>query len=188
VTKSDLFQCGVARMQAWCALNSITPPRVEVTGEPELFGTCAYYRDAVIYISIPACAAIGRAGRAWSYPGHTVDRTPFGVIQHELGHHVDMAHGARPGLFGSSWRQETGEKEISSYCPNDNEWFAEMFRLFVTNPMLLQALRPRTFAKMAAWRSVETRPWERVLAGADRQIAVLRKRIKPETAPALELA
>lgn len=182
MTKQDMLAAGVARMQAWCALNAIAAPRVEVTREPEMFGTCAFYRDSVIYISPAACAGIGRAGRAWSYPGHTVDRTPFGVIQHELGHHVDRAHGARPGVYSSAWRAATGERPLTGYCDNDNEWFAEMFRLFVTNPTLLGSLRPATYALMAStWQSVEPRHWERVLAGADRQIAVLRKRIKPAT-------
>jgi hypothetical protein len=100
-------------------------------------------------------------------------------VNHELGHHVDLAHGARPGLHGFwRWQEETGEKPISGYAPNPNEWFAEMFRLYVTNPDLLRLLRPKTHALMAArWQPVEHRTWDRVLAGAERQLAVLRKRL-----------
>jgi len=175
-----MLQAGIDRMTAWCGLNApIKPPTVVVASDPdEYFGTCAYYRFCVIYIWPPACAAIGRAGRAWSYPGHSVDRTPFGVLQHELGHHVDLAHGAAGGTYGTAWRTQTGDKPLTGYCDNDNEWFAEMFRLFVTNPDLLSHLRPKTHALMAArWRSVETRDWESVLAGADRQLELLRRRL-----------
>lgn len=179
MTKCELLRLGIERMHAFCEVNGIIAPQVEVSRDPLNFGVCAYYRDSFIHIWPDACAAIGRAGRAWSYPGHTIDRTPFGVICHELGHHVDLAHGARPGLHGFwQMREQTGEKPISGYCPNDNEWFAEMFRLFVTNPTLLGTFRPRTYAFMAArWKSVETRHWEAVLAGADRQLALLRKRL-----------
>lgn len=178
MTKQDLFDAGVARMRAWCELNHVEAPRVEGTRDPENFGTCAYYRDSVIYLSPSACAGLGRGGRAWSWPGHLIDRTPYGVIQHELGHHVDIAHGARPGLYGQEWRTATGDKPLTGYRPNDNEWFAEMFRLFVTNPTLLESLRPATYALMATkWKSVETRHWEIVLAGADRQVALISRRI-----------
>ena len=75
---------------------------------------------------------------------------------------------------------------MTGYYPNDNEWFAEMFRLFVTNPDLLRLLRPCTHALMVArWLTVETRTWDVVLAGAARQLAVIRKRLP---APAAALA
>lgn len=183
MTKEQLFAAGKKHIAAWCAANAIAPPTVTVTQDPTGFGTCAYYRDGEIFIWPAACAAIGRAGRAWSYPGHSVDRTPYGVLAHELGHHVDKAHGAAGGLYGARWRQQAGERPLTSYCDNDNEWFAEMFRLFVTNPSLLAALRPQTFALMSAnWSSVETRPWEVVLADAERQLVVLRKRLRLEVA------
>lgn len=179
--RSDLLARGVTLVNEFCAANTISPPRVEVSQDPTTFDTCAYYRSGVIYIWPPACAAIGRAGRAWSYPGHSVDRTPYGVVAHELGHHVDKAHGAAGGIYGTNYRTETGEKPLTGYCPNDNEYFAELFRLFVTNPDLLRLLRPKTYALMIArWRVAERRSWDAVLAGADRQIAVLRKRI-PES-------
>lgn len=182
--KQQLLGEGIALMRRWCNLNKIEQPAVHTEdGDPTAFGVCAYYRDGHIYIKVAACASpspaqIGAGGRAWSYPGHTIDRTPYGVVCHELAHHIDKAHGAAGGLYGRAWRQSTGEKPITGYCPNDNEWFAEMFRVFVTNPTLLGSVRPRTYALMAAqWQSAETRHWQVVLAGADRQIAVLRKQI-----------
>ena len=126
-----------------------------------------------------ACAAIGTAGRQWSYPGHTVDRTPYGVIAHELGHHVDGAHGSAPSRegYGARWRVETREKPLTGYCRDDNEWFAEMFRLFITNPNLLRLERPKTHALMMdQWSPAETRAWDVVLASAPRQLELLRRR------------
>lgn len=166
-------------MNRWCDENGESIPIVlaDWVSPPE-FGTCAYYRDSVIYIHPKHCAAIGTAGRQWSYPGYSVDRTPYGVIQHELGHHIDKAHGPRGGIYGVDWHRQTGEKPLTGYCPNDNEWFAEMFRLFVTNPDLLCHLRPLTWTKMMEhWKPVERRTWSEVLHEATRQRVVIEKRI-----------
>lgn len=179
MTIKDLFHRGLEHCEAWCALNAIDMPIVEAvwSGAAD-FGVCAYYRSRVIYIWPNQCARPGMAGRAWSYPGYTVDRTPYGVLAHELAHHVDHAHGAGGGTYGRKWRDATEAKPISGYCDNDNEWFAEMFRVYVTNPDLLRVLRPEVHRLMAEyWNPVELRPWREVLAGAPRQIAVAEKRI-----------
>lgn len=71
----------------------------------------------------------------------------YGVIIHELGHYVDyLANRA----YSLTMRKNSGEEQINSYCPNDQEWFAEMFRVFVSNPSLLEQLRPKTFQLMKA--------------------------------------
>jgi hypothetical protein len=178
-SKRQLFVLGQLAIERWCDANNVPRPRVEESGDPTMFGTCAYYRDNVIYIAVDACAAVGMAGRAWSYPGYVVDRTPFGVLAHELGHHVERAHGAAGGIFASRWRQETNEAPITSYAPNVNEWFAEIFRLFVTNPNLLEQLRPGMFVRLLArWpQRIEPRTWSHVLAGADRQIRAAENKI-----------
>jgi hypothetical protein len=179
-TRLELFRAGEALIARWCDLNGVPPPQVEQTGDPESFGTCAYYRDGVIYISVQACARIGTAGRAWSYPGYVVDRTPYGVLAHELGHHVEGAHGPAGGIVARVWRQNTAEKPLTGYCPNDNEWFAEIFRLFITNPELLRRLRPATFALLRErWPTpAETRDWDVVLARATRQIGAALNKIR----------
>lgn len=178
--RNQLFVDGEVLIGRWCHLNGVPQVRVERTREPESFGVCAYYRDGVIYISVEACARIGTAGRAWSYPGYVVDRTPYGVLAHELGHHVEGAHGAAGGLVARLWRQETGERPLTGYCPNDNEWFAEIFRVFITNPDLLRQLRPATFVRLRErWPTpVETRAWDVVLAGAGRQLGAAVNKIR----------
>ena len=178
-SKDAMLKAGIDLMLRWCEANSVTPPIVTVTDAPIDFGTCAYYRDGEISISPRQCASIGHAGRAWSYPGHYVDRTPYGVVQHELGHHVDGAHGSRGGRYGTRWRTATKDKPLTGYCPDDNEWFAEMFRLFVTNPMLLSVVRPSTYQLLKSkWVSVEQRPWDVVLANAERQKELIIRRFK----------
>lgn len=179
--RQDLLDRGSALMSRWCKLNRVDPPAIELfTETPPEFGVCAYYRFGTIYLWPRACARIGRAGRQWSYPGYVVDRTPYGVLAHELGHHVDGAHGAAGGIVAHDWRKKTGEPPLTGYCPNDNEWFAEHFRLYVTNPDLLRFLRPHLFALLAVKWPVraENRPWREVLAGADRQIRAAENKIR----------
>lgn len=179
MTKGQLLFDGEIRVVQWCKKNGISPPVVEVHSIGKCpFGVCAYYRDGKIDIWPGMCAAVGTAGRQWSYPGYVVDRTPFGVLAHELGHHVDGQHGAAGGNLSHEWRPIDPEP-LTGYCPNDNEWFAEIFRLFVTNPDLLASVRPRVFRLFdRQWNSVESRDWRTVLYGADRQIHAAENKIR----------
>ncbi len=181
--KRGLFFDGEVRIGNWCLLNGVERPGVVETPDPKRFNTCAYYRDGVIYIAVDATASIGRAGRAWSYPGYVVDRTAYGVLAHELAHHVDHAHGAAGGVVSHAWRKETGEQPITTYATNDNEWFAEIFRLFVTNPDLLALLRPRMFARLSErWpKPSVTASWEQVLADSRRHLNAARNKVNDAT-------
>lgn len=185
MTKQRLFELGKLHITKWCAGNMdyvtdkpvVVPDIIEV--DTVGFGTCAYYRNSEITISVRECAGCGMAGMAWSWPGYVVDRTPYGVLAHELAHHVDRAHGPTGGLIGSQWRRITAEAPITTYAPNDNEWFAEIFRLFVTNPDLLSILRPRVFALLIQrWPcTIEKRKWSEVLEGAPRQLKAAQNKI-----------
>jgi hypothetical protein len=186
VTKAELLDRGRKVMTAFCDLNGILPPTLyPVDASQWNVSACAYWRNNVTHICVARCAAIGTAGPAWSYPGYTVDRTPYGVVQHELGHHVDVFKGQRKGSYWSDFsaivRGHAGEKAITSYCPNDAEWFAEMFRVFVTNPDLLRLVRPRTYRELAGavgLQPVFTDTWRdrlrdappRTLMAAERQV------------------
>lgn len=177
--KGGMLFDGEIRIDAWCKLNNIKPPTVDIHWEGKCpFGVCAYYRNNKIDIWPRMCATYGTAGRQWSYPGYTVDRTPFGVLAHELGHHVDLQHGPAGGIKSHAWKPIDPEP-LTGYCPNDNEWFAELFRLFVTNPDLLKHVRPKIYELMSnEWESVEDRPWRIILAGADRQLKAAENKIK----------
>lgn len=178
-SKDELFELGKLHISAWCAMNEVEGPKVNPrVGDPD-FGVCAYYRDGEIEIWVKSCAAIGLVGRQWSYPGYVVDRTPYGVLAHELGHHVDRQHGAAGGVRSHLWRP-LDAAPLTGYCPNDNEWFAELFRLFVTNPDLFRAVRPKICDLFEEdWAlDVEKRPWQGVLADSPRHIAAAQNKIK----------
>lgn len=151
-SKEALYKRGHARALDFCLKNKIKMPEMRPTGRDvwRFDGTCAYYRPTYIAICVEKCAAPGFGGRLWSWPGYVVDRTPFGVIQHELGHHVDIVmSGETKGYMGSysaRMREWAKEDPITTYCPNYGEWFAEIFRLFVTNADLLRLLRPESYA------------------------------------------
>lgn len=184
--KDALLNDGLSLVLAFCELNNIIPPAINmVTSDKWPYSTCAYYRKNVIHICVPKCAHIGVAGRQWSYPGYVVDRTPYGVLQHELGHHVDVIKGTKPGAYWSEYseklRAETGEKKITNYCPNDAEWFAEIFRLFVTNPDLLKQMRPLTYGRLISdgFKPVYQDTWQNRLSQApERTINAATNRIK----------
>jgi len=181
-SRDQLFEFGLRHIRKWCELNSVGAPTVELkTGEPD-FGTCAYYRSGVIYIWVGSCAEIGTAGRQWSYPGYVVDRTPYGVLAHELGHHVDNQHGAAGGYRSHVWRP-LDMAPLTGYCPNDNEWFAELFRLFVTNPDLFRQLRPKIQDLFFGdWPNVaQHRQWAEVLKLSERHIKAAANKLKKAT-------
>lgn len=183
-SKQSMLERGKILQAAFCTLNDVPIPAVrEMEKKDWVVGVCAYYRQDCTSIQLNACASIGTAGRQWSFPGHYADRTPYGVIAHELGHHCDLLTSERKGRYYGDYsvsvRKACDEKPITSYCPNDAEWFAEMFRLFVTNPDLLRLLRPRTHAKLLEkWKPVFTDTWRERLQGApERTIAVIERKI-----------
>jgi len=149
----QLYARGVARVQHFVHINKLPEPVIaSVPTNVWSFDCCAYYRPVLgIRICLGMCAKPATAAptRNWNWPGSTTDRTPYGVLCHELGHHVDYRVSQRKytysGSFGESIRLKSGEQPLTSYCPDDGEWFAEMFRLFVTNPALLYCVRPKTW-------------------------------------------
>ena len=172
MTRQRLLSEGVDLLARFCRANALEQPEIRLHAKATWrFGVCAYYRTSIIHLCLEACADIGTAGRSWSCPGYTVDRTPVGVIQHELGHHVDVTRSTVAqryrGDFSVGLRRQSQEVPISGYCPDDGEWFAEMFRVFVTNPDLLRILRPRTYALLRErFQPAIHQPWDQVLAQA----------------------
>lgn len=193
-SKRSMFERGKALMARFCAANDLAVPAIE-EADPKRwpFGVCAYYRDHVTTIAIDKCAGIGTAGMQWSFPGHSVDRTPYGVVQHELGHHADWLSSTKRGRyygdFSIALRARSGEAPLTSYCPNDAEWFAEMFRLFVTNPDLLARLRPRTHAELSTrFRPVFEDSWRARLTGApDRTVRSIERKLSLSSTTELPL-
>lgn len=193
----QLEQWGRRRAVAFCKANGVDPPRINVVPRRSWFvAACAYYRPDTdvnrkwmdrlsgqspgINICLEKCArqAIEEDYRNWNWPGSTSDREPYGVIAHELGHHFDWTFSEKKGeWFGdlsSSIFEESDEAPLTSYAPNPAEWFAEMFRLFVTNPRLLESLRPVTWGMLAdRWTPLPEEDWESPL-GTDVPPKILR--------------
>lgn len=183
--KNDMLGAGLELVNTFCRANDLTTPAVLITRDAREWrvSACAYYRPGKIAICVPRCAHVGSGGMAWSFPGYVIDRTPYGVLAHELGHHVDLESGHTRGKYWSDYGEAvrcwSGEKPITNYCSDDAEWFAEVFRLFVTNPDLLKRLRPRAYACLSEeFKPVERRSWREVLASAPkRTISMAAKKI-----------
>jgi len=187
-TKEEQLQRGKELVQEFCEANGLETPKTFIKPKDQWSfpKTCAFYRADRIFICPELCSNIGTAGRAWSYPGYAIDRTPYGVMAHECGHHVDLHMLSIEGSAGPYWsdysmkmRAATKEKPISGYCPNDAEWFAEIFRLFMTNSDLLQRIRPKTYALITErFKPIIDLHWKTVLKDApDRTIEMAQRKI-----------
>jgi hypothetical protein len=176
--KENLYTAGIILMQDFCKYNNILEPKINRLAKTDRLyslGTCAFYRPETITIMVEKCANRGYAGRAWSWPGYAIDRTPYGVIQHELGHHVDNYFSVRDGeLFSKKVYESSKESPLTGYLGTDKEevtyfkeWFAEHFRLFVTNPDLSANIAPKFFYFMVGFGflPVFNTDWEQTLLG-----------------------
>lgn len=173
-SRDELASLGEMRVSAFCKLNEIEVPAIVYRVASEwMFSVCAYYRkEDGIVICLDKCQSpCGESqSRNWTWPANVIDREPYGVMAHELGHHCDVIEGIRCNLdvyrysskVSTYIRQESGdENPLTGYCENDAEWFAEMFRLFVTNPKLLEILRPRTFRSLSRrWNPMPSSSWQ----------------------------
>ncbi len=202
LTPFQLEQWGRRRVITFCRLNRITAPSVNVIPKTDwVVSACGYYRpdtEAVrkwlstpgINICLEKCARlVSDEGdpRNWNWPCSTTDREPFGVIAHELGHHCDWISGEKKGTYFSEHSTEmmeaSGEGSITSYAPDPAEWFAEMFRLFVTNAPLLSLIRPRTYALFRErWEELPGGDWRENLGEdvPEKIVHTLTNKIKKE--------
>lgn len=153
----ELALFGEALLGAMVDKNGIRRPKLNLITDTDsqefknikAFATCGYYRTDEIKVAPALCAY---SNSMYSWPGFISDRTPYGVVMHEFGHHVDEVHSGfniyrRTGSkLSDKIKQKSGEKAITSYAPHDPmEWFAEIFRLFCTNPDLLRQIRPKAY-------------------------------------------
>jgi len=187
-TKDEMWQTGKLHAINFCEANALPVPAF-IAEETWPFGSCAYYRmtkdgRGKVVGCVKKMAHIGTAGQAWSYPGHIIDRTPYGVIAHEMGHHVDAIKGNVKQGYISGFSvlicSQSQETKLTNYCPNTGEWFAEMMRLFITNPNLLKAIRPKTFSLLTLnfIKPIETRSFQEVLKDApERTLQLACKRV-----------
>jgi hypothetical protein len=167
MNKNLLYQNSELLVKKFLDENHLKYPIVELNSN---FSDCGafYYRDNKIVVNISNCSSIGKSGMRWSYPGYVIDRTPYGVLCHEIGHYIDKLYSSPKTLFSYECRKYSKENKITNYCPNTEEWFAEIFRLFLTNPDFLKVFRPKTFnfIKETGIQYTENRKWQEVLQHA----------------------
>lgn len=200
--KRALYDLGVERAAAFCRLNGVPMPTITLVPRSLWcgLGACAYYRPDIeserkwrleghgpgINVCLDHCGTpCGPAeNRNWTWPGSTTDRDPYGVVCHELGHHCDWTVGVKKGRYYSEFCEEakaaSGEPGLTSYAEeNPAEWLAEALRLFITNPYLLQSVRPKTFAVLSGkWKPLPSFGWRAELGAnvPDRILRTLRNK------------
>lgn len=189
-TKLELWGRGRELALAFCRHNGLAAPRINDAIGLRMRGraSCGWYCNGVMAVEAQLCANLGYGGRAWSWPGYVIDRTPYGVFAHELGHYVD--HQVGGWRLGPRLRKATGEPKLTNYCPNAAEWFAEMFRLFCTNPGLLKLLRPGVYQGLIdiGLRPLPLPPWTEVLRDAPQRTRSMAARRVGEAIAARALA
>jgi hypothetical protein len=186
--KRALYEMGRLLACTFCEMNHVPAPQFRLVEKKDWpFEPCAYYRPATpaveqwtarlgaghgpgVNLCLDKCASPcdELPGRQWSWPASTTDREPYGVVAHELGHHCDWLTGHNKGSYGSEYSsavmKESGEPPVTSYAPNPWEWFAEIFRLFVTNPDLLRLIRPRAYNILTQrWKPCIISDWRTAL-------------------------
>lgn len=175
--KKELLQLGKGLMEEFCYVNDVPKPEIDVVPKDEwgFPSVCAYYRFNYIAICLECCGyPCGlETSMNWTWPGSTIDREPFGVICHELAHACDVHRGQvkhiTTGKYWSEYskaiQETTREPKLTNYCPNHAEWFAEIFRVFITNPNLLKLLRPKTYNLLIddGWKPVVKRDWKEAM-------------------------
>lgn len=141
--KKMLAERGLKLIYEFCDLNDLTYPNIEFTDIT--IKACGLYQPRskfLIQVDIDKCA---RPSYMYSYPNLHINRTPQGVIAHEFGHYLQD----RLLIFTKTLtkdRKEINEEPVTSYnSRNSSEWFAEVIRLFITNPDLLKLGRPKTY-------------------------------------------
>lgn len=148
--------------------NSIELPKLQLPSKNDRIcryvNTCGFYRNHIVTVAPELCA---RPNPMYSWPSYISDRTIYGVIPHEFGHYIDDLK-SKKSLYSSHVYSKSREKAITSYAPNTQEWFAEMFRLFLTNPDLLKLIRPKTYEILSDdFQVVESRKFKSVLKEFD---------------------
>jgi hypothetical protein len=157
--RNEIWEAGLADVLAFLHKNGIHPPKIYPEPPPVAankwqtyglyFGPSSYggpeARDGRIWVNIDKARmpSYKQSRSGYSFPGHKTDRTPAGVLAHEIGHHV-----GRVCRFDSSmsWFSVwVMTKPVTSYEPTEEEAFAETMRIFILNPGLLSRGAPRRF-------------------------------------------
>lgn len=149
-TKQQLCEMSISLINDFCDLNNIPKPEFNIdwgTGTTQSKGTvCGHFTFGtnVLHLQPNKCANPNPNG---DWPGFFYDRTCYGVMCHEFAHYVDNLS---PSLFNvklisAELRQIANEPSFNKDPKDDYEYFADVFKLFISNPDLLKLVRPNTF-------------------------------------------
>lgn len=171
-------------IEDWLILNNLKETRQpEITLVGKMSGRyCGLFwvtRTNIPKIKIcPAkCSNIAKIpGYGWSHPHYPVDRTLYGVFIHEFGHFIDYKLNNYDGV-----PKHLNEK-VTNYEPDDNERFAEGFKLFISNPDLFAKICPhryKYFTEKMNLKPLNRGSWEYVMRDLHpKYINAIKKRIQ----------
>ena len=163
--KEYLLQKGIKLSRIFCEENGLKVPEYKMLDESrrKIDGYCGLYTKNTVHVSVKRSAFMAPMAfcRQWSFPGYRIDRTPYGVVAHETGHHVDACLGIPSRRFPKT------KKQVSNYEPSKSEAFAESLKIFITNPTLLQAGIPERYNFIIALgiKPVITRHYTELMKG-----------------------
>lgn len=142
--KQRLYDIGDQLITEFLKINNIEKPIISINNN--LRGRGIFYiKSKNIKINLKKCVLATKTPQySWSFPGYKSDNTPIGVLAHEVGHYIFEIKKNKEITTKLNEIINSNEKSITSYDKNNtiHEAFAEMFKLFITNPDLLKKGRP----------------------------------------------
>lgn len=159
----------------FCETNVVPLPRFVASADGRLRASRVYatYRRETRLITVYLDKTTRHESIRDSFPRSRLDFSTLGCACHELGHHVNEVRGWS-AVARDFYDTHVKERMLSPYAHmSRHEDFAETFRLFVTNPDLLEAYRPRRFEFMKSvmrLSPIEDRKWRDVI-GDSHEIA-----------------
>ena len=142
--------------------NKMKAPKLIISGKDTKYS--GEYYNKTLYVYHKNCRSPVKVPNnwGWSYPGYKADRTPYGVIMHEMGHYI------WENYFHPNLRKLPAKEKVSSYEPNLEERAAETFKLFIGNPDLLKVLCPNRYKLIvkAGFNPIIFDDWKTVLKDA----------------------
>ena len=169
MTKDELAERSVKHIQNFLQMNNLPVPEFVMSEYPDAknkFQKTGHYsrKEGKVYLNAANTRnpVMKPGGMQWSYPGYKVDKTPLGVLAHEIGHHID--HTIK---FDENSFPYKGEK-VTGYEPTVHEAIAESLRLFMLNPDLLHTIAPKRYQFFLdnGLKPTVKQSWKDVLHGA----------------------
>lgn len=169
MTKDELAEKSVKHIQDFLQKNGLPVPEFVMHEYPDAknkFQKTGHYsrKEGKVYLNAANTRnpVMKPGGMQWSYPGYKVDKTPLGVLAHEIGHHIDHTK-----QFDTDSFPYKGEK-VTGYEPTVHEAIAESLRLFMFNPDLLHTIAPKRYQYFIdnGLKPTVKQSWKDVLHGA----------------------